>query len=354
MTRVLLSGRVYDHQVGGNTRYVRSVYDRIAEHGVEFHVGRLPQGVNRGKVRSAAFALAEGLVWPRFTPSDVDVVHFPADTGSVVKSSKPVVGTIHGLATLHMPGVRSTGADALWRGRVRRLARTSDRIVTVSQTSADDIAFFEPSVAERIEVIHHGIDHQTFNTRPLSGAEATLRNLGVPEHYFFYAGNLDPRKNVVALTQAASLTFRATGVPLVISGAPAWDSEEILRSVRETEGVIYLGRVPDDALITLMQNAVAFCFPSHYEGFGFPVLEAMACGSPVICSDKGSLAEVAGDAALVIDKRDPDTIAQAMQHLLGSSSEQERLRAAGLANAARFDWDASSARHAEIFHSLAR
>ncbi len=156
MTRVLLSGRVYDHQVGGNTRYVRSVYGRIAEHGVQFQVGRLPRGVNRGKVRSAAFALAEGLVWPRFTPSDVDVVHFPADTGAVVKSGKPVVGTIHGLATLHMPGVRSAGADALWKGRVRRLARTSDRIVTVSQTSADDIAFFEPSAAGRIEVIHHG------------------------------------------------------------------------------------------------------------------------------------------------------------------------------------------------------
>ncbi len=118
--------------------------------------------------------------------------------------------------------------------------------------------------------------------------------------------------------------------------------------------MIYLGRVPDGSLVTLMQNAVAFCFPSHYEGFGFPVLEAMACGSPVICSDKGSLAEVAGDAALVLDKRDPDTIAQAMLHLLGDHSEQERLRAAGLANATRFDWNASSARHAEIFHSLAR
>lgn len=354
MTRVLLSGRVYDHQVGGNTRYVRSVYDRIAQHDVEFQVGRLPRSVNRGKVRSAAFGLAEGIVWPRLTPADVDVIHFPADTGSVVKGGTPIVGTIHGLATLHMPGVRSTSADALWKGRVRRLARTSDRIVTVSQTSADDIAFFEPSAADRIEVIHHGIDHEKFNTRPLNGGETALRDLGVPEQYFLYAGNLDPRKNVIALTQAASATFRASGVPLVISGAPAWDSDEILRSVRETEGVIYLGRVSDESLITLMQNAVAFCFPSHYEGFGFPVLEAMACGSPVICSDKGSLAEVAGSAALVLEKRDSDSIAQAMLHLLGSSAEQERLRAAGLANATRFDWDDSSARHAEIFHSLAR
>jgi len=352
MTRVLISGRVFDKQVGGNTRYVRNVYGGIDKFGIEFDIARVPRSLDGGKFRSAAFAVAESVVWPRLGWRSVDVVHFPADTGSAVRSRRPVVGTIHGLATLHMENVRSTWADALWKARVRRLARTSDRIITVSHASADDIAFFEPSAAGRIEVIHHGIDHDKFHARVDESGAAQITGLGVPERFMLYAGNLDPRKNVIALTQAAQVVFRETGVPLVVSGARAWDSDDILRSVRETDGVIYVGRVSDEVLVSLMQRATAFCFPSHYEGFGFPVLEAMACGAPVICSDRGSLSEVVGDSALVITKRDAGAITQAMMRLVDDSEERQRLRTAGLANAARFRWDESSRRHAEVFHSL--
>lgn len=351
-TRVLLSGRVYGKQVGGNTRYVHNVYDRIGRFGVSFKVGETPEPLRTGLRRSAAYAACEGILWPTFPPGDADVLHFPADTGSVVRSRKPVVGTIHGLATLHMQGVRSRASDAIWRFRVRRLARTSDRIITVSNSSAADIAYFEPSAADRIEVIHHGIDHGKFNRVPTGDLARFRAQHTIPEEYFLYAGNLDPRKNVTSLTRAAREVYRATGIPLVVSGAPAWDSDEILNTVRTTPGVVYVGRLSDEDLVCAMQNAVAFCFPSYYEGFGFPVLEAMACGAPVISSKNGSLAEVIGDSALALTSVNSEAIRDAMIHLASDPSERDRLRQAGISNAAKFDWDRSARAHAEVFKSL--
>jgi alpha-1,3-rhamnosyl/mannosyltransferase len=350
---ILLSARVYDRQVGGNTRYVRSVYERIADHGVDFTLARPPRAVEAGRLRSAMYAGLESLIWPMMASGKPSVIHFPADTGAAVSGRTPIVGTIHGLATLHMDGVRGSGADRLWRARVKRLARVSDRIITVSNSSADDIAAFAPRAADRISVIHHGIDHARFNVEPVADFGEVRTRLGVPGDYFLYAGNLDPRKNVVELARAAGMVYAKTGIPLVVSGSAAWDSKDILRAVSETPGVIYVGRTSDADLVSLLQNAVAFCFPSSYEGFGFPVLEAMACGAPVICSDRGSLKEVAGQAAVTLSEIDSSSIAEAMLELL-ENGDRARLIAAGLQNAANFDWNRSAARHAEVFKEVSR
>ncbi len=353
-TRVLLSARVYDRQVGGNTRYVREVYKRIGGFGIDFALARpIPLLASR-KVRSLAYAGFESVLWPAAPPRSADVLHFPADTGAIVRGRAPIVSTIHGLATLHVGGVRSAAADRLWRSRVRALARVSDRIITVSQSSADDIARYIPSAAERVVVIPHGIDHTRFNTRTTESSKDVRAKLKLPERYFLYMGNLDPRKNVIELTKAASRVFAGTGIPLVVSGAPAWDSEEIKRAVTDTSGVIYVGRLSDDDIVPLLQHAVAFCFPSSYEGFGFPVLEAMACGCPVICSDRGSLNEVAGGAAKILHSIDSRSIELAMLELASDEVERDRLRARGLENAERFHWDTSARRHAELLMEVAR
>ncbi|MEV5071119.1 glycosyltransferase family 4 protein [Microbacterium sp. LMI12-1-1.1] len=351
---MLLSARVYDRQVGGNTRYVRSVYERIEQFGVRFTLGRPPLADTSARLRSALYAGSESVYWPVRSSRRYTALHFPADTGAIVRGKVPIVGTIHGLATLHMEGVRTPRADSLWRSRVRKLARVSDRVITVSQSSADDIAFFEPTVADRISVIHHGIDHDRFNTTRRGDFAATQARLGVPSDYFLYVGNLDPRKNIVALANAAQRVFRATGIPLVVSGSPAWDSEDSLKAVESNEGVLYVGRTSDDDMISLLQNTLAFCFPSLYEGFGFPVLEAMACGAPVICSDRGSLGEVAGQASLMLADVDDASIADAMLSLIEEPRERARLRELGIANAAKFQWSESAAMHADVFREVGR
>ncbi|MBO0982883.1 glycosyltransferase family 1 protein [Rathayibacter sp. SD072] len=352
MTTVLVSARVLDKQVGGNTRYARTVYGGLAEQGVSHVLARPP--LEGGKARSAAYGLFEGLAMPLLKPSGIDVLHFPADTGPLVPGRLPIVGTIHGLATLHVADVRKKNSDRVWRARVGRLAAVATTIITVSESSARDIAVVAPEAAAKTVVIPHGIDHNTFNTRAGERDSVERAQLGVEGPYFLYMGNLDPRKNVIELCRAASKVFDETGVPLVVSGAPAWDSEAILRTVKGTRGVTYLGRVSDEALVPLLRGALAFCFPSTYEGFGFPVVEAMACGVPVICSDRGSLAEVAGDAALVLSAINADAIAAEMRRVVGDSGLRDDLRRRGIANAQRFQWSGSIAAHARVFEEAAR
>ncbi|MCJ1685664.1 glycosyltransferase family 1 protein [Rathayibacter sp. VKM Ac-2927] len=346
MTRVLVSARVLDKQVGGNTRYARTIYSGLARHGVEHALGRPPLAT--GRARSAVYAGWEGVVWPLAPGRGVDVLHFPADTGAVVPGRVPIVSTVHGLATLHMEGVRSPRADRLWRARVSRLVEVSDEIITISNSSARDIDTIVPGAMSKITVIPHGIDHRTFT--PIAGAsdEAERARLDLDGPYFLYLGNIDPRKNVIELCRAAEQVFDRTGIPLLVSGAPAWESESIMQVVESTRGVRYLGRVSDEALVPLLRGALAFVFPSKYEGFGFPVAEAMACGTPVICSDRGSLGEVAGDAALLVQGLDADSIALEMLRLAEDEQLRAELRERGLVNVQRFVWETSIAEHARV------
>ncbi|MCJ1694920.1 glycosyltransferase family 4 protein [Rathayibacter caricis] len=352
MTKVLVSGRVLDAQTGGNTRYARTVYEGLAGFGVEHRVARVSGA--RGAARSAAYAALEGVVWPLAPGRDIDVIHFPADTGAQLPSSRPIVSTVHGLATMHIDGVRKPSANRLWLQRVTRLIELSKTVITVSESSARDIAALVPAAASKIVPILHGIDHSVFNTAGAERDSEMLTAQGIEGEYFLYLGNLDPRKNIVELSRAASAVFDRTGIPLLISGAPAWESDDIIAAVKATRGVHYLGRVTDEVMIPLMREALAFCFPSRYEGFGLPVIEAMACGTPVICSDRGSLGEVAGGAALIVPELDAASIEARMMELVNDSGLRTELRALGLANARRFQWNESIAKHAEVFTGAAQ
>ncbi|ROP57730.1 glycosyltransferase involved in cell wall biosynthesis [Rathayibacter sp. PhB185] len=352
MTKVLVSGRVLDAQTGGNTRYARTVYAGLGSFGVEHKVARV-SGL-RGAARSAAYGALEGFVWPMAPGRDVDVIHFPADTGAQIPSSRPIVSTVHGLATLHIDGVRKPSADRLWLQRVTRLVELSKTVITVSESSARDIATLVPAAASKIVPILHGIDHSVFNTDGAEHDSAVLAAEGIDGEYFLYLGNLDPRKNVIELSRAASAVFDQTGIPLLIAGAPAWESDEIVQAVKGTRGVRYLGRVSDQLMVPLMRSALAFCFPSRYEGFGLPVVEAMACGTPVICSDRGSLGEVAGGAAMIVTDLSAASIEARMLEIARDSSLRMELRGLGLANAQRFHWSESIAKHVEVFERAAR
>lgn len=351
MTHVAVSGRVLDKQVGGNTRYAREVYSRLHNYGVSHSISR-PRFV-RDSTRSAQYALFEGVQLPALPPADADVLHFPADTGAWSRGRRPIVATVHGLATMHIDGVRSRRGDAVWRTRVGALVRAADRIITVSESSARDISKAFPGSASRIVPILHGIDHELFKPDHDTPAPPVLREHGVLGRYFAYVGNIDPRKNVVELCRAATTVFSQHRIPTVISGSPAWDSSEIMDAIASSPGVIYLGRTSDEDMVAILRNALAFCFPSRYEGFGFPVLEAMACGTPVICSDRGSLAEIAEDSALVLKNIDAKSIATAMSAVIEDSTLRADLTSRGLQRAQEFTWEKSARMHASVFREVA-
>ncbi|WP_424466754.1 glycosyltransferase family 4 protein [Pseudoclavibacter helvolus] len=352
MTRVLVSGRVLDRQVGGNTRYARTVYSGLRRHGIDYTIGR-PAG-SGSRLRPVSYAVWEGLILPTSKLEQFDVLHYPVDTGALVPSRIPVVATIQGLATLHVDNVRSPAADLLWRTRVTRLAELADRIITGSESSAADIVTVAPGSASKIVTIPHGIDHSKFSPERGPDDDAELAAAGIDGPYFLYLGNLDPRKNIIELAKAAERVFEQTGIPLIVAGAAAWDSDEIVEVVQNTKGVRYLGRVSEALLLPLLRNALAFCFPSKYEGFGFPVVEAMACGTPVICSHEGSLREVAADAALIVEGLGREDIERSMLRVATEPGLADELRAKGLRNAQRFQWEESIAAHANVLKETAR
>jgi glycosyltransferase involved in cell wall biosynthesis len=345
MLKVAFSDRTMHRNVGGNSTYVRALHSRLPAQGVVYEPCSFLPRVQHPLVE----AFGEGVVLPlRARRNRSDVVHFPTDTGGLPllhAAGKPVVATVHGLASAHVPSVRTTRAEAMWRSRVRMTVSVAREVITVSTTSADDLMTHLGVSAQRIHVIHHGIDHDRFNVTGRRRAHFP----SLPQRYLLYLGNLDPRKNVGSLLRAFDTRLaRRHDIALVVAGRHAWGCHEVVREMQERADVLYLGPVPDSEVAPLMRGAMGFVFPSLYEGFGFPVLEALACGVPVAATARGSLGEVAGDVVVRIDDPTPSGIRTALEELLSNGSADGRAEA-GVAHASKFTWARSAAAHAEVF-----
>jgi glycosyltransferase involved in cell wall biosynthesis len=182
------------------------------------------------------------------------------------------------------------------------------------------------------------------------------RRLGLPERFVLSVGTIEPRKNHATLVEAyASLRDRHPDVGLVIAGGRGWLYERFFERVRGLglDGqVVFVGHVPDEDMPALLNAAEVFAFPSEFEGFGLPPLEAMACAIPVVCSDAASLPEVVGDAGMLVSPRDVGAWVQAIDRLLGDPTLRAGFGARGLARARRFSWDAAADRTLEVYRSV--
>jgi glycosyltransferase involved in cell wall biosynthesis len=220
-------------------------------------------------------------------------------------------------------------------------ARRSDRVIAVSRSTRDDVVEHLGVPSDRVDVVPQGLG-VTRRTAPM--AEPDLRaSLGLGERPIVLSVSAKrPHKNLLALIEALSLLPAGERPALVVPGYRTWHEDELrerARSLGVESHVHLLEWVSPEELEGLYAAAAAFVFPSLYEGFGLPVLEAMARGVPVACSDRSSLPEVAGDAALLFDPGSPRAIADAIGALLGDPALAARLRAAGEAQAARFTWE---------------
>ncbi|MEV6863450.1 glycosyltransferase family 1 protein [Streptosporangium subroseum] len=341
-----MSGKVLRRNVGGNTSYTQTLYASLASFGIE-HEALVPRGDGLGgAARQLAYAVADGLLWPA-RPGQADLLHFPADTGALIGSRVPIVATVHGVEDAPVPGLARVLWKRTWMARVGRLTRVADAVITVSRHSAGEISRAFGVPAARLHVIPHGLDADRFHPRD-DGDDALLGPLGLPSRFVLYLGNLDPRKNVKALTEATA----RLKVPLVVAGGGFLGSSPVERVLAEAPHARYLGQVPRELVAPLMRAATVFAFPSGHEGFGMPVLEAMACGTPVVASDRAALPEVAGDAAVLVSDLDGRGIATGLENLLSDDSAAAELRARGIARATLFSWEKSARRHAEVFTSL--
>ena len=339
--KVFFPQRVIDRHVGGNTTYARQLELGLTRAGVA--TGRIPASTS-----AARTALLETWYGMASRHPAGDVLHYSADTGPLLAPRTPSVVTVHGVASRWISTARTTRQEATWRLRVRAAIRSCDEVITVSHSSAHDVAEVFDVPHERIRVIHHGIDRAP----PVESAMSSGLRDQVPEAYLLYVGNIEPRKNLVALVGAMERPeVKALGLPLVVAGKPAWNVEDSMAAINGSSSTIYLGFVSDDDRQHLMRECTAFVFPSLYEGFGFPVLEAMAAGTPVITSGRGSLAEVAGPAYR-LDELSPEGIASGIADALGSPDELAASVQSGKSWVEQFSWDKSVAAHLEVYRAV--
>jgi alpha-1,3-rhamnosyl/mannosyltransferase len=257
-----------------------------------------------------------------------------------VRAARQVL-TIHDLTLLLFPEWHPGDRLARMVPALEPAVMRAHHIITPSRSTRDDVLKLLPVDPERISVVPEGVD-PIFAPRPADEVTAGLAPLGLrPDEYLLFIGTIEPRKNLLRLLQALELTASTTG-PLVLAGGQGWNNAAIRTAVERLERagrVRSLGYVPDELRPVLLTGARAFVFPSLYEGFGLPPLEAMACGTPVLTSNVSSLPEVVGDAALFVSPDDVDALATALARLWSDETLRAELRARGLAQARQFSWE---------------
>lgn len=286
----------------------------------------------------------------------LDVLHIPSYRRMLWPKPCPLVATIHDLAPFHVPKKYDWMRMLYGRVMVRRLAHRQDRIIAISENTARDIIHFFGVPRERISVVHNGLDHERFSPGPREDARRSIaQQHGIDKPFFLYVARLEhPGKNHVPLISAFEAFKRKTGSDwqLVFGGSDWHGADAIHDAIRKSHvaaDIRCLGFVPDEKLPELYRAAEVFVYPSLYEGFGLPPVEAMACGCPVISSKRGSLGEVVGEAAAIIDPAAVDSMTEQLTRMAMDRELRERFRAAGFVRAGQFDWKKTAAQTLEVY-----
>lgn len=324
-------------------------------------LGSLPRFYSRvlrgpwGSNRPLRKLWLEQVAFPRAAATEgLDLVHYPYFAGPVFPTTKVVI-TIHDLIPLILPEYRHSPISRLYTALVSRAARKASAIIADSQNTKNDIVRLLRLPGERVRVVGLGVDSFLGPMAHYEAMEALRQRYPLPDNFVLYMGGFDPRKNLGTLLCAMSiLKRRGQRVAVVLAGAEK-EAISTLGSLAETLGltdqVIFLGMVPEEDKPALYSAASVFVYPSRYEGFGLPPLEAMACGTPVIASNAASLPEVVGDAGLLVGPLDSEALAEAIGTVLEDQELRARLGELGIERAKGFRWEETARRTLEVYHT---
>ena len=327
----------------------RRIPPEMAQNGLSYAFTRLPT------VRPQARILWEQSVAPlEILGRRVRVLHSPAYVAPLATPCRSVV-TVHDLGFILMPQFFKPGNRMYLSTMARMSARRADRVIAVSESTKRDVVRILKVPAERVEVVHNAVE-PIFRPLPPETVRAFREAHGLPERYILYVGTLEPRKQLPALLRAYARARRDHDLPcLVVGGGKGWGYEGIFRLAEELglkDSVVFPGFLPLADLPLWYNGAGLFAYPSRYEGFGLPVLEAMSCGTPVVTTAASSLPEIAGDAASYVQPGDVDGLAQALASLLEDDARRADLGRRGLARAAEFSPESMIRRTVAIYRAV--
>lgn len=269
-----------------------------------------------------------------------------AKTPLLLPRSCHVLPLVTDLALYRLPEAYQASRVLLWKLQYAYLRRRADRFLAISEFTRRELTEILGIPSEKIDVVPCACGEHFRRITDTGALQALRETYTLPERFALFVGNTNPRKNLERLIRAFDKA-KSQGLPhhLIIAGGQGWkfDREKALAGIQHRESVHFIGFVPDEDMPALYSAADAFLFPTLYEGFGIPILEAQRCGTPVLCSNGSSLPEVGGDGALYVDPYDVDGMAEGICRLLTDRTLAAHLAESGYRNAARFSWQASAA-----------
>ncbi|MCI0394452.1 MAG: glycosyltransferase family 4 protein [Chloroflexi bacterium] len=297
--------------------------------------------------------LWEQLAWPLAARQrHLDLLHSLAFV-TPLASHCPTMVTVYDLSFIYYPENFPAWQRLYLTSQTRRSCRQARRVVTIAESGRQDVHRLFDIPRERIDVVRPGVD-AAFSLRPAEEVIAFRQRQELPERFILHVGTLQPRKNIPALLEALARLKRPE-IGLVLVGGKGWFFEEIFARVQALglgEQVRFAGYVSDEELPLWYNAASLLVFPSLYEGFGMPVVQAMACGTPVIAAETSAVPEVTGEAALLFHPQDASALANHLASILDDPQLAATLRQRGLLQAQQFSWELSGQQMAAIYESV--
>jgi glycosyltransferase involved in cell wall biosynthesis len=371
--RIAIDAHSVGTGLGGNESYATNLIEALAEidadnsytlyvtrrEAVERFSNRWPNFDVRATLPHTPLIRIPLILSAELRRNPVDVLHVQFTAPPL--SPCPAVVSIHDLSFEHLPQTFKWRSRKQLRITVRRSAREASQVIALSEHARKDIVDTYRLPPEKVTAIPLAA---AAHFRPIRNEEELQRvrqTYGIEGEYILSVGAIQPRKNLSRLVAAYSRLRRATregNLPkLVLVGKCAWLYQETLRTIKElqvSDSVILTGYVPEIDLTVLYSGALCFVYPSYFEGFGLPPLEAMKCGAPVIVGNRTSLPEVVGDAGILVDPFNADAIAEAMDRVISDSNLRADLSAKGLARAKLFDWRETARQTLAVYRKAGR
>lgn len=366
MHRIGIDIRLRYYRKGGIAEYMRGLIEGLAEqatpydfavlHNFRSHETLAPdEGFERKNLITPAHHRYESwLLAGELLRHRLDLLHTPDFIPPRFGAKRHVI-TVHDLAFLRFADIQTKASLRYYAGGIRRAVAQADAIIAVSNATRDDLIDLLSVPADKVHVVYEGLPPQF---RPIDNASQreilAQYDLSPDEDFLLFVGTLEPRKNIIKMLDAYQIARgKSTDLPsFVLVGQKGWLADAIVERVQSQDGVIWLGSVAFEHLPAFYSAARLHILVSLYEGFGFPPLEAMACGTPTLVSDRGSLREIAGAAASFVDPDDIEAIADALTTLTQNATLLAEKSEAGLDYVRRFTWAQAARETLAVYKSI--